>query len=177
MEPIKAELRFQGMLAVSSEGQPWRLTGIYGYPDEQEKPETWRFTWRNGRAEEAFMEERLDRACASAEWSELHPRAKVTYLMASYSDHDPILLDTTPAADPTPRRWHKLHRFKEKWVSHPECEQIIYDSWTHSQALGSPMNWLFEKIKKCQSDLVARSQHTFGNTWTVSMQNNRNLGS
>ena len=74
MEPIKVELGFQSMLAVSSEGrrgglallwksgvvidtntysphhidaqvlppsgQPWRLTGIYGYPDEQQKPET-----------------------------------------------------------------------------------------------------------------------------------------
>ena len=76
MEPIKVELGFQSMLAVSSEGrrgglallwksgvvidtntysphhidaqvlppsgQPWRLTGIYGYLDEQQKPETWR---------------------------------------------------------------------------------------------------------------------------------------
>ena len=76
MEPIKAELGFQSMLAVSSDGrrgglatfwkakvvldtntyslhridaqvlpplgQPWRLTGVYGYPEEQLKPETWR---------------------------------------------------------------------------------------------------------------------------------------
>jgi len=76
MEPIKAELGFQGMLAMSNEGrkgglallwktevvidtntysphhidtqvlipsgQPWRLTGIYGYSDEQQKPETCR---------------------------------------------------------------------------------------------------------------------------------------
>ena len=100
----------------------------------------YRLTWCNGRAEEAFVEERLDRACASAEWSELHPRVKVTHLMASYSDHDTILLDITPAAAPTLCQWHKLHRFEEKWVSHLECEQIICDTWTHSQASGSPMN-------------------------------------
>ena len=89
----------------------------------------YRFTWRNGRAEEAFVEERLDRACASVEWLEIHLRAKVTHLTASYSNHDLILLDTTPATIPTPRRQHKLHQFEEKWVSHPECEQIIRDSW------------------------------------------------
>ena len=61
----------------------------------------YRFTWRNGRAEEDFVEERLDRACVFTEWLELHPRAKVTHLMASYSDHDLILLDITPAAAPT----------------------------------------------------------------------------
>ena len=76
MEPIKTELGFQSMLAVSSEGrrgglalfwktevvvdtntysphhidakvipysgQPWRLTSIYGYVEEQQKSETWR---------------------------------------------------------------------------------------------------------------------------------------
>ena len=162
--------------------QPWRLTGIYGYPNEQQKPETWRllwhihnrstlpwlcigdyneilnsnekngrllrplppmvefqsallfcglmnlgyngyrFTWRNGRAKEAFVEERLDRACASAKWSEIHPRAKVIHLTASYSDHETILLDTTPVTAPTPHRRHKLHLFEQKWVSHLKCE-------------------------------------------------------
>ena len=62
----------------------------------------YRFTWRNGKAEEAFVEERLDRACASVDWSEIHPRAKVTHLTASYSDHDPILLDTTPTTAQAP---------------------------------------------------------------------------
>ena len=50
------------------------------------------------------MEERLDRACALVEWSEMHLRAKVIHLTASYSDHDPILLDTNPVSTPTPRR-------------------------------------------------------------------------
>ncbi|KAL0012497.1 hypothetical protein SO802_007605 [Lithocarpus litseifolius] len=83
------------------------------------------YTWKNGRDEEAFMEERLDRVCATVTWSELHPRAKVFHLTTTYSDHDPILLDTTPIFAPTPRHRHKLHRFKEKWASHPECEQVI----------------------------------------------------
>lgn len=74
------------------------------------------------------MEEKLDRACASVEWSEMHLRAKVIHLIASYSDHDPILLDTNPVSTPTPRRRHKLHRFEERWATHPECEQVIRDS-------------------------------------------------
>ena len=88
----------------------------------------------------------------------------MTHLSASYSDHDPILLDTTPASIPTPRCRHKLHRFEERWVSHPECEQVIRNSWTQSLALGSHMNRLFEKIKQCRADLVAWSQIVFGNT-------------
>ena len=63
----------------------------------------YKFTWQNRRGKEAFVEERLDKACASVDWSEIHPRAKVTHLTASYSDHDPILLDTTPATAQAPR--------------------------------------------------------------------------
>ena len=221
MEPIKSELGFSSMLAVSSEGrkgglamlwkpdvvidtqtysphhidvqvlvpstQPWRLTGVYGYPEEQMKPETWRlirhlknrsnltwlcigdyneilhseekngrhprplppmaafqstllacglidlgysgymYTWRNGREGEAFVEERLDRACASLEWSDLYPAAKVKHLTASYSDHDPIIIDTRPMNHQQVCRKQKLHRFEEKWFAHLECKEVIRD--------------------------------------------------
>ena len=138
----------------------WRLTGIYGHPEEQHKIETWRlmrhlharaslpwvclgdfneilasdeknggvrrlmapmlefrntllhcglvdlgfngyrFTWRNGRGEEAFVEERLDRVVVTIEWSGMFSRAKVSHLSVSYSDHDPILLDMDPPTQP-----------------------------------------------------------------------------
>ena len=90
----------------------------------------YKFTWWNERAQKAFVEERLDRACALIEWSELHSRANVIHLTASYSNHDPILLDTTPVSAPAPRQQHKLHKFGEKRVSHSEGEQKIRDSWT-----------------------------------------------
>ena len=53
------------------------------------------FTWRNGRPGEAFVQGRLDKACATIEWKPLSPRSKVTHLQASYSDHDPIMLTTS----------------------------------------------------------------------------------
>ena len=51
------------------------------------------FTWQNGRFRAAYVEERLDSACASLGWSKLFPTEKVCHLTASYFDHDPILLD------------------------------------------------------------------------------------
>ena len=57
----------------------------------------YRFIWRNGRSENAFMEERLDRACANLKWREMFLIAKVTHLTTSYSDHDPIILVTEMA--------------------------------------------------------------------------------
>ena len=134
----------------------WRLTGLYGHPDDQCKHETWSllrhlknratlpwvcmgdsneilssnekngrlpkplglmqnfrnallncglvdlgyngriFTWRNGREDDAFVEEKLDWAYATVEWRELFPMVKLSHLCVSYSDHDPILLETKP---------------------------------------------------------------------------------
>ncbi|KAK9995825.1 hypothetical protein SO802_020511 [Lithocarpus litseifolius] len=54
----------------------------------------YKYTWRNGRPGTAFVEERLDRACANPKWREMFPAAKVRHLTASYSDHDPLLLET-----------------------------------------------------------------------------------
>ena len=133
------------------------------------------YTWRNGREGEAFVEERLDRACASQEWSELYPAAKVRHLTASYSDHDPIVIDTKPMNHQQVCRKQKLHRFEEKSVAHPKCEKVIRDSWIHTQPLGSPMYCLFEKIKSCRARLVAWSKSAFGNTKARLIEKQREL--
>ncbi|XP_023875930.1 uncharacterized protein LOC111988373 [Quercus suber] len=123
----------------------------------------YRYTWRNGRHRDDFVEQRLDRFCASEEWRELYPQAKVLHTLATYSDHDPILLTTEPHGLHHHRRT-KIQRFEEKWVAHPECEVRIRTSWAQGQPIGSPMFCLFEKIKRCRMDLVAWSKATFGNT-------------
>ncbi|KAK9995717.1 hypothetical protein SO802_020403 [Lithocarpus litseifolius] len=176
-------------VAVHTQSSPiWRLTGIYGHPEEERKLDTWRlmrhlharaslpwvclgdfnellasneknggnmrslapmaefrhtllhyglvdmgfsgyrFTWRNRRPGAAFVEERLDRAVATSEWCEIFPRAKVSHLSVSYSDHDPIMLDTAPPTQ-SRRRRQKIQRFEEKWATHTDCERIIQESW------------------------------------------------
>lgn len=47
-----------------------------------------------GKEDDAFVEEKLDWAYATVEWRELFPMAKLSHLCVSYSDHDPILLET-----------------------------------------------------------------------------------
>lgn len=60
-----------------------------------------KFTWRNGRPGDAFVQEILDRASATVEWRELFPHSKITHLQAAYLDHDPILLTTQGASQST----------------------------------------------------------------------------
>ena len=52
-------------------------------------------------------------------------------------------------------------------MTHPDCENIIRESWSQAHPRGSPIYCLFEKIKKCPLDLIAWSRRTFGNTRTM----------
>ena len=113
---------------------------------------------RNGRLGDAFVQERLDRACATVDWRELFPHSKVTHLHVAYSNHVPILL-TTQGLTHSTRRKKIPKRFEEKWASHPECEQIIWEAWNGTNPTGSPMFRLFEKIKKCRMALVGWSRN------------------
>ena len=94
----------------------------------------YRYIWRNRRHWNDFMEQQLDRVCASEDWHEVYPQAKVLHTTAPYSDHNPILLTIEPTSLRHCRKT-KLHRFEEKWVAHPECEERIRTSWTQSQPI------------------------------------------
>ena len=52
------------------------------------------FTWWNGRLSVAFVELRLDRACANTVWQALFPTTKVFHQQVTYFDHDPMLRNT-----------------------------------------------------------------------------------
>ena len=79
--------------------------------------------------------------------------AKVTQHTASYSNHDPITLNTEYDSSRLRRR-RKMQRFEEKWVAYVDCENLIQTSWIETQPRGSLMYCLFKKIKKCRHDLV-----------------------
>nr|POF08764.1 hypothetical protein CFP56_39247 [Quercus suber] len=120
------------------------------------------FTWNNGHEGNAFVQERLDRACAMVDWREMFSHGKVTHLTASYSDHISIL-HTTQEPNQPPRRKRTPRRFEEKWACHLDCGNVIQHAWGSMDPNGSPMFRLFTKIKTCKLALVEWSRNTFGN--------------
>ncbi|XP_019192832.1 PREDICTED: uncharacterized protein LOC109187166 [Ipomoea nil] len=52
-----------------------------------------RFTWERGHGTDAWVEERLDRAVATVEWTELHEEVIVQNLHTLSSDHTAIFVD------------------------------------------------------------------------------------
>lgn len=52
------------------------------------------FTWENGWPSDAFVQERLDRACTIIDWMDIFPHWCITHLQVSYSNHVSLLLMT-----------------------------------------------------------------------------------
>uniref|UniRef100_A0A7N2LRF7 CCHC-type domain-containing protein n=1 Tax=Quercus lobata TaxID=97700 RepID=A0A7N2LRF7_QUELO len=106
--------------------------GFSGYP----------YTWRNGRPNEAFVEEMLDRACATLGWSELFLTAKVIHLTVSYSDHDPLLLDTAPST----LNHHRQRRLQRHRVAQCRLDLV---AWSRI-AFGNTRDCLDRKQKELE---------------------------
>lgn len=112
-KPLSMMQEFQGALLHCDHAD----LGYQGYTN----------TWRNGRFGDDFVEQCLDRACANSKWREMFLMARVTHHTASYSDHNPITLNTNHGSS-RPRRRRKMQRFEEKWVAHTDCEELIRTS-------------------------------------------------
>ncbi|KAG5517160.1 hypothetical protein RHGRI_037799 [Rhododendron griersonianum] len=82
-----------------------------------------KFTWRNNRREDAFIMERIDMAFANADWREMHEHAMVLVEAAIGSDHNPLILNTTP----TPNKVGKPFKFESFWVTDEECKRVVSD--------------------------------------------------
>ena len=52
-----------------------------------------KFTWTNKRLITSLILERLDRCFANMNWRLLYPKALVTHLPRSFSDHCPVLIE------------------------------------------------------------------------------------
>ena len=111
----------------------------------------YQFTWERSRGSEDWVEERLDRALASDSWFHLFPKAKVSSLEASCSDHLPILLDRNPVVNSSRI---KKFRFENNWLREADCIAIVKGSW--SSSVGMPIQ---SQIEACGSALSRWGNH------------------
>ena len=88
------------------------------------------FTWQNGLPRDAFVQERLDRACATTPWQVMFPEERVFHLQVLYSNHDPILLNMQLVTQQHQARKNQHHRFEERWVARLDCENVIREAWS-----------------------------------------------
>jgi hypothetical protein len=100
-------------------------------------------TWMNKRQAENFVMEKLDRAFGSIEWMDTYPHSLVRNLPIICLDHGPILLDT----ECRPPFKHHPFRFEWMWTTHPECANLIHETWNNSSHPGSHAFCLKKKLE------------------------------
>ncbi|RYR37677.1 hypothetical protein Ahy_A09g042548 [Arachis hypogaea] len=82
----------------------------------------WPFTWKIGN-----LVDRLDRGLSNLNWQLKFPEAYLKHLLLLKSDHSPICLKI--AADPSPNRGRRPFRFLAAWLSHPNFNELVHQSW------------------------------------------------
>ena len=119
------------------------------------------YTWNNNRDDAANIQGRLDRALATSAWLDWFPTYSVSHCPGSVSDHLALVV-LTKAKQVGHCRRKRIKRFKEKWATHPACEEIIRSSWNQQADVGSPMFQLCQKLSRCRMALVDWNRKVFG---------------
>lgn len=98
----------------------WLMRGFRGALDESSLSEVnlqgGCYTWEKIRGTDNWVQEKLDRAFANAEWWSLFPLCKLSLVTTVVSDHDAIFLEllNIPASKKTFR-----FKFENMWLKEP----------------------------------------------------------
>ncbi|XP_019179571.1 PREDICTED: uncharacterized protein LOC109174786 [Ipomoea nil] len=91
-----------------------------------------RFTWERGHGADEWMEERLDRAVATVEWTDMFEDVLVRNLHTLSSDHNAIFVDVNPRLIRTALRKFK---FEAAWLLEEGCAKVVEEAWRKSTGL------------------------------------------
>ncbi|CAL5404679.1 unnamed protein product [Camellia sinensis] len=117
------------------------------------------FTWSNNQVGLANVQERLDKAFATADWRALFPYAQVFHESRIGSDHCPVIIKCCVPPKKIPYQF----KFETMWSTSPWCGDVIKQAWEQCP-LGSPMFQLIQRLKNCRRSLLAWCKEDFGNT-------------
>ncbi|XP_058764614.1 uncharacterized protein LOC131638077 [Vicia villosa] len=92
-----------------------------------------------------MIEERSDRSLATSSWLQLFSSAKLFNLIASHSDHNPILLNCDPCQG---RRTRITFRFENWCVKGEGVKDVVQDSW-----VAEHHHIVVVKLAECAADL------------------------
>lgn len=102
--------------------------------------------------------EKLDCAIGNLDWLEAYPHNLVRNLPIICSDHGPILLDTDCRPPFKPRPF----RFEWMWTTHPECANLIHETWNNNTSMRSHAFCLGKKIETIRNTFKVWNKKSFG---------------
>jgi hypothetical protein len=109
-----------------------------------------KYTWHNGRDEQDFIQEKLDRVTGTSEWCLLFPSAHVQIDEALSSDHNPVSIRVQGM--PCSRR-KRTFFYEAKWGLEKDCKNIIKQVWKEKHCHSDKWRNLKGKLDRCKTDL------------------------
>ncbi|OMO52105.1 reverse transcriptase [Corchorus capsularis] len=116
------------------------------------------FSWSNNREGEDNILEKLDKAYATVDWSNLFTGAIGWYEADVASDHCPLLI----TLEKLKKNRRRDFKFESKWLLDQEFAEVIDDGWRTSE-MGSRMFRLSRKLANTRNKLRSWSKDKFQN--------------
>uniref|UniRef100_A0A803QSM8 Reverse transcriptase domain-containing protein n=1 Tax=Cannabis sativa TaxID=3483 RepID=A0A803QSM8_CANSA len=110
------------------------------------------FTWAKKRTVVNSLKERLDWCFVNDVWNSTLKQPEVTHLDYFNSDHRAILAVLTNASTTQNLQRHSRFRFEKLWLSDPESNDIISNSWLNDQAF-DPIRGVLNNLESCARSL------------------------
>ncbi|CAM8923655.1 unnamed protein product [Rhodiola kirilowii] len=114
------------------------------------------FTFSNRRMGHLETKARLDRVLANSEWRSLFPKAQVTHVSTSTSDHYLLLIDIYINAR---SKGDKLFKFEPMCLRHSGFGEIVNEAWDFPDQEEASLGYM---LKKCGEHLSDWNRRYFG---------------
>ncbi|XP_031105286.1 uncharacterized protein LOC116010151 [Ipomoea triloba] len=95
----------------------------------------YQFTWERGRGTLDWMEEKLDKVLAGAEWCHILPEAAVSNITTRNSDHSAIFLGVREHMQ-AQRHSRRHFKFEMAWVYGEGCRRQVEEAWREGRDAG-----------------------------------------
>ncbi|KAE8732603.1 hypothetical protein F3Y22_tig00001825pilonHSYRG00170 [Hibiscus syriacus] len=114
-----------------------------------------KFTWTRHSQGRVTLQERLDRLLHNIELVDCFPNLRVVTLTRTYSDHNPILVNTDLELPVDKEK--RPFRFEAAWMIHDDFNRIFSSAWDKKK------NSLVDAVKETKRALIEYKESTFGN--------------
>jgi hypothetical protein len=111
-----------------------------------------KYTSNNGRQDDSFTKEQLDRVVANNFWYNFFKHKVVHVLMGRASNHKPLLFEIAVEVDRCKSN-RRGCQFEDSWLLEEESTTVIKDTWQHDEYEGSHMQRVQQKLSRCKSEL------------------------
>jgi hypothetical protein len=110
------------------------------------------FTWNNGQEGSNFIQARLDRVVANAEWCASFPEVSIVTEAVLNSDHLPILF--TSGGTGRHGGWRKQFKYEAHWAKEKGVKEVVKKVWRKKFNYEDKWQNMKEKLEVCSKGLL-----------------------